>query len=73
MDQTIEIFRGGLPWIRFLATNVLFTLNHTTHSSKTILCVVRFNVNKMLVLAQIPYSLVLGIQAVATFIDFTKH
>ena len=28
--------------------NVLFTLNHTTHSSKTLLCVVRFNVNKML-------------------------
>ena len=29
--------------------NVLFTLNRTTHSSKTLLCVVRFNVNKTLV------------------------
>ena len=29
--------------------NVLFTLNHTTHSSKTLLRVVRFNVNKTLV------------------------
>ena len=28
--------------------NVLFTLNRTTHSSKTLLCVVRFNVNKTL-------------------------
>ena len=28
--------------------NVLFTLNRTTHSSKTLLCVVRINVNKTL-------------------------
>ena len=31
--------------------NVLFTLNRTTHSSKTLLRVVRFNVNKTLVYA----------------------
>ena len=31
-----------------LIHNVLFTLNRTTHSSKTLLCVVRINVNKML-------------------------
>ena len=30
-------------------TNVLFRLNRTTHSSKTLLCVVRFNENKTLV------------------------
>ena len=29
-------------------SNVLFTLNPTTHSSKTLLCVVRINVNKTL-------------------------
>ena len=29
-------------------TNVLFTLNRTTHSSVLLLCVVRFNVNKTL-------------------------
>ena len=28
--------------------NVLLTLNCTTHSCKTLLCVVRFNLNKML-------------------------
>ena len=28
--------------------NVLFTLNRTTHSNKTLLCVVQFNVNKTL-------------------------
>ena len=33
----------------FLKTdNVLFTLNCTTHSSKTLLCVVQFNMNKTL-------------------------
>ena len=31
------------------STNVLFTLNRKTHSSKTLLRVVRFNVNKTLV------------------------
>ena len=31
-----------------LETNVLFTLNPTTHSSVLLLCVVRFNVNKTL-------------------------
>ena len=31
-------------------TNVLFTLNRTTRSSKTLLCVVRFNVNKTLLI-----------------------
>ena len=34
--------------VRFSVRNVLFTLNRTTHSSKTLLCVVRFNVNKTL-------------------------
>ena len=29
-------------------SNVLFTLNRTTHSSKTLLCVVQINVNKTL-------------------------
>ena len=31
------------------AGNVLFTLNRTTHSSKTLLRLVRFNVNKTLI------------------------
>ena len=32
-----------------MSCNVLFSINRTTHSSKTLLCLVRFNVNKTLV------------------------
>ena len=32
----------------FMTNNVLFKVNRTTHNSKTLLCVVRFNVNKTL-------------------------
>ena len=39
--------------ISFDLFNVLFTLNRTTHSSKTLLRVVRFNVNKTLGLISI--------------------
>ena len=35
-------------------TNVLFTLNRTTYSSKSLLCVVRINVNKTLIYVSTP-------------------
>ena len=47
-----SIYSWGMVCIFFFETmnNVLFTLNRTTHSSVLLLCVVRFNVNKTLLL-----------------------
>ena len=50
--QYIEYFSKVLPYISMhyvnVKPNVLFTLNRTTHSSKTLLRLVRINVNKTL-------------------------
>ena len=46
-ENVLEIYkRVCIPF--YLRPNVLFTLNRTKHSSKTLLCVVRINVNKTL-------------------------